>query len=100
MLKVRGVNLVNLGASYANGTTLDVEWVAIATPDNPAPIPGNFVWQQGRAQGAATLRVGRMWRHDAKIYIVSNSGGIGQGRSGKTISCRNIRLLFIAGAAY
>src|SRR5688572_27125697 len=48
MLKVHGVNLANLGASYANGTTFDVEWVEIATPDNPAPIAGNFVWLQGR----------------------------------------------------
>jgi secreted PhoX family phosphatase len=97
MLKVRGVNLANLGASYANGTTFDVEWVQIGTPDNPAPIAGNFVWAQGRAQGAATFgRLEGCWYgNDAKIYVVSTSGGIGQGQvweydpSGETI-----RLLF------
>ena len=36
MLKVHGTDLANLGASYANGTTFDVEWVPIASPDNPA----------------------------------------------------------------
>jgi secreted PhoX family phosphatase len=97
MLKVRGVNLANLGASYANGTTFDVEWVEIATPDNPAPIAGNFVWLQGRAQGAATFGrlEGAWYGNDAKVYIVSTSGGIGQGQiweydpAGETI-----RLLF------
>jgi secreted PhoX family phosphatase len=82
MLKVRGVNLANLGASYANGTTFDVEWVQIGTPDNAAPIAGNFVWLQGRAQGAATFgRLEGCWYgNDAKIYVVSTSGGIGQGQ--------------------
>lgn len=83
MLKVKGANLVNLGASYANGTTFDVEWVPIAIPDNPVPAsPGNFVWAQGRAQGAATFaRLEGCWYgNDAKIYIVSTSGGIGQGQ--------------------
>ena len=83
MLKVRGVNLANLGASYPNGSTFDVEWVPIATPDNPlSTSPGNFVWAQGRALGAATFaRLEGCWYgNDAKIYVVSTSGGIGQGQ--------------------
>ena len=97
MLKVRGVNLANLGASYANGTTFDVEWVEIGTPDNPAPIAGNFVWAQGRAQGAATFgRLEGCWHgNDAKIYIVSTSGGIGQGQIWEYAPAKEtIRLLF------
>jgi secreted PhoX family phosphatase len=83
MLKVVGVDSANLGASYANGATFDVEWVPIATPDNAAPgMPGNFVWAQGRALGAATFaRLEGCWYgNDAKIYVVSTSGGIGQGQ--------------------
>jgi uncharacterized protein len=83
MLKTKGANLANLGASYPNGTTFDVEWVPIARPDNPAGTsPGNFVWAQGRAQGAATFaRLEGCWYgNDRKIYIVSTNGGIGQGQ--------------------
>jgi secreted PhoX family phosphatase len=98
MLKVRGVNLVNLGASYAHGTTFDVEWVPIATPDNPlSTSPGNFVWLQGRAQGAATFaRLEGCWYgNDAKIYVVSTSGGIGQGQIWEyDPAAETIRLLF------
>jgi secreted PhoX family phosphatase len=97
MLKVKGANLANLGASYANGTTFDVEWVPIATPDNPAPIAGNFVWLQGRAQGAATFGrlEGAWYGNDAKIYVVSTSGGIGQGQIWEyDPAAETIRLLF------
>jgi uncharacterized protein len=83
MLKVRGTPLVNLGASYAHRATFDLEWVEIATPDNPAQsMPSNFVWAQGRAQGAATFaRLEGCWYgNDAKIYVVSTSGGTGQGQ--------------------
>ena len=83
MLKVRGSNNVNLGASYANRTTFDVEWVPIATPNNPAAgMSGTFVWAQGTAQGAATFaRLEGCWYgNDASIYIVSTSGGTGQGQ--------------------
>lgn len=83
MLKVQGLALANLGASYETGTTFAVEWVPIATPDNLSPAsPGNFVWAQGRAQGAATFaRLEGCWYgNDAKVYIVSTSGGIGQGQ--------------------
>jgi secreted PhoX family phosphatase len=83
MLKVKSAFQANLGTSYANGTTFDVEWVTIALPDNPASnSPGNFVWSQGRTLGAATFaRLEGCWYgNDAKIYIVSTSGGIGQGQ--------------------
>jgi secreted PhoX family phosphatase len=84
MLKVAGANLVNLGASYANGTSFPVEWVPIATPDSLLPtMPGNFVWAQGRALGAATFaRLEGCWygNADKQIYVVSTSGGTGQGQ--------------------
>jgi secreted PhoX family phosphatase len=83
MLKVGGVDLANLGASYANGTTFDVEWAPLESPDSlSSTMPGNFVWAQGRAQGAATFaRLEGCWfGNDRKIYIVSTSGGIGQGQ--------------------
>jgi len=66
------------------GTTFDVEWVPIATPDNPAAnAPGNSVWRQGRTQNAATFaRLEGCWYgNDARIYIVSTSGGsVSQGQ--------------------
>src|SRR5262245_54910880 len=84
MLKVKSAQLVNLGASYPHGATFDVEWVPIATPDNPASnSPGNFVWAQGRARGAATFaRLEGCWYGgDKRIYIVSTSGGsVSQGQ--------------------
>ena len=83
MLKVKGTSNANLGASFAHRTTFDVEWVRILTPDNPAPgTSGTFVWAQGQAAGAATFaRLEGCWYgNDAKIYIVSTSGGIGQGQ--------------------
>jgi secreted PhoX family phosphatase len=83
MLKVVDVDQANLGASYANGTTFPVEWVPIETPDSLASdMPSNFVWSQGRAQGAATFaRLEGCWYgKERKIYIVSTSGGIGQGQ--------------------
>ena len=83
MLKVIGTDQANLTGAFANGTTWDVEWVEIGTPDNPAAtgVSGNFVWSQGRAQGAATFArlEGAWYGNDAKIYIVSTSGG-GSGR--------------------
>ena len=81
MMKVVGVNQANLTGVIANDTTSDVEWVEIATPDNPAVgVPSNFVWVQGRAQGAATFaRLEGAWYGDDKIFIVSTSGG-GSGR--------------------
>ena len=83
MLKVAGADLANLGASYPNGTTFDVEWVPIENPDSLSPtMPGNFVWAQGRAQGAATFSrlEGAWFGNERRIYIVSTSGGVGQGQ--------------------
>ena len=83
MMKVAGVDLANLGANYANGTTFGVEWVRIDQPDSlSSTMPGNFVWSQGRAQGAATFaRLEGCWLgNERKIYVVSTSGGIGQGQ--------------------
>ena len=83
MLKVVGVNEANLTGVFANGTLFDVEWVEIGNPDNTAAtgVTSNFVWSQGRAQGAATFArlEGAWYGNDAKIYIVSTSGG-GSGR--------------------
>ena len=78
MLKVRGVTQANLTGAFENGRMFDVEWVEVDTPDNPAPgVPGNFVWSQGRAAGAATFArlEGAWYGNDAKIYVVSTSGG-------------------------
>ena len=83
MLRLKNLPLANLGASYSNGVTFDVVWVPIATPDNPtSTAPGNFVWAQGRALGAATFaRLEGCWYgNDHKIYIVSTSGGTTQGQ--------------------
>jgi uncharacterized protein len=94
---VRGQELKNLGANYAHGTTFDVEWVTIGTPDNPASIGGTFVWSQGRLQGAATFGrlEGAWYGNDAKIYIVSTNGGIGQGQIWEYDPAdETIRLLF------
>jgi secreted PhoX family phosphatase len=83
MLKVKGRPKLDLGDSYANGTTFPVEWVPIARPDNPdRGAPEDFVWKQGRALGAATFqRLEGCWCCDKrKIYIVSTNGGRGQGQ--------------------
>ena len=82
MLRVKGVHQANLTGAFANGATFDVEWVRVMTPDNPAQgVPSNFVWAQGRAAGAATFaRLEGCWYgNDAKVYVVSTSGG-GSGR--------------------
>ena len=82
MLRVKGVNQADLTGVIASGTIYDVEWVPIATPDDPAPgAASNFVWAQGRALGAATFaRLEGCWYgNDAKVYVVSTSGG-GSGR--------------------
>jgi secreted PhoX family phosphatase len=98
MLKVKGLHQVNLGASYLNGATFEVEWIPISIPDNPVPSsPGNFVWTQGRAQGAATFaRLEGCWYgNDAKIYVVSTNGGLGQGQIWEyDPGAETIRLLF------
>ena len=96
-LKVKGVHVANLGANLPNGSTYDVEWVPIAAPDAPGAIPGNFVWAQGAALGAARFArlEGSWYGNDAKIYIVSTSGGIGQGQIWEyDPGAEHIRLLF------
>jgi secreted PhoX family phosphatase len=83
MLRVKGRAKADLGDSYRNGTTFDVDWVPIATPDNPdRQSPDDFVWDQGRALGGATFaRLEGCWYgNDRKIYIVSTDGGRGQGQ--------------------
>jgi secreted PhoX family phosphatase len=67
----------NLYEGFANGTRFWADWVPIETPDNPASnSPGNFVWAQGRAQGAATFgRLEGCWYGNGKIYFVSTDGG-------------------------
>jgi secreted PhoX family phosphatase len=83
MLKVKGRTKLDLGDSYANGTTFDVEWVPIARSDNPdRRVPEDFVWSQGRSLGAATFQrlEGCWYGNDRRIYIVSTNGGRGQGQ--------------------
>jgi secreted PhoX family phosphatase len=83
MLRVPTAPSANLNLSYPNGATFPVDWVLISTPDSDSStMPGNFVWAQGRAAGAATFaRLEGCWYgNDRKIYIVSTNGGIGQGQ--------------------
>jgi secreted PhoX family phosphatase len=96
-MKVKNAMVVNLGGNLQNGLTLDVEWVPIARPDAAGNIPGNFVWLQGRALGAARFaRLEGCWYgNDQKIYVVSTSGGIGQGQIFEyDPAAETIRLLF------
>jgi secreted PhoX family phosphatase len=83
MLQVKRRSKLDLGDEYAHGMTFDVEWVPIATPDNPdLESPEDFVWDQGRALGAATFQrlEGCWYGNDRKIYIISTNGGRGQGQ--------------------
>ena len=96
-LKVKNVMGANLGANLPNGVTYDVEWVPIATPDAPGAIASDFVWRQGFLLGAARFaRLEGCWYgNDAKIYVVSTSGGIGQGQIWEyDPGAEKIRLLF------
>jgi secreted PhoX family phosphatase len=67
----------NLFTGYPNNTRFWADWVPIETPDNTASnMPGNFVWSQGRAQGAATFgRLEGAWYGNGKIYFASTNGG-------------------------
>ena len=82
MFKVGGVagSGHNLYTGYPNDTVFEAEWVPIETPDNTASTsPGNFVWAQGRAQGAATFgRLEGCWYGHGNIYFVSTNGGTAQ----------------------
>lgn len=79
MLKVGGVKTThhNLYAGFPNNTRFWADWVPIEMPDSTASdMPGNFVWAQGRAQGAATFgRLEGCWYGNGKIYFVSTDGG-------------------------
>lgn len=77
MLKVHGVEQANLKWGQTQGATYHVGWVRIMTPDDPsATMPGDFVWTQGWAQGAATFgRLEGCWYGNRRIYIVSTNGG-------------------------
>jgi secreted PhoX family phosphatase len=84
MLKVKQQASANLFVGFPNGATFDVEWVPIDSPDSQSTtMPGNFVWAQGRALGAATFGrlEGAWYGNDKQIYIVSTSGGaVGNGQ--------------------
>lgn len=97
MLKVKNARKADLGKSYANGTTFDVEWVPIAKPDDPdGKASDDFVWSQGRAQGAATFaRLEGCCYGNGKIYIVATDSGVGQGQVWEyDTSTETISLLF------
>ncbi len=72
MLKIKNTPQANLTASYADGTTWDVEWVTI---DQPEVInPRNYT--QGYTQGAARFaRLEGAWYDTGLIYFTSTSGG-------------------------
>ena len=60
MLKVATAPLANLGASYPNGTTLPVEWVEIAEPDNISRTDaGQLRVGPGTGAGCGHLRAAR-----------------------------------------
>jgi secreted PhoX family phosphatase len=82
MLKVRNVHQANLFGTFPNGTTFEVEWVPIANPEALTGSSSIFVFNQARALGgAAFARLEGCWySNDAKIYVVSTNGGIGQGQ--------------------
>lgn len=77
MMAVSGEPQKNLKWGQTQGVTYDVRWVPILTPDDPSPLmPGNFVWAQGWAQGAATFgRLEGCWYGRNRIYVVSTNGG-------------------------
>jgi secreted PhoX family phosphatase len=82
MLKVKNARKADLGRSYARGATFDIEWVAIAKPDDSdGRTSDDFVWSQGRQQGAATFaRLEGCWYGNGKVFLVATDGGIGQGQ--------------------
>jgi secreted PhoX family phosphatase len=82
MLKVAGRDKADFGKSYPNGATFDVDWVPIDRPDTNEPGScDDFVWDQGRARGAAAFaRLEGCWYGNERVYIVSTNGGIGLGQ--------------------
>jgi secreted PhoX family phosphatase len=76
MLRIAGFPEANLKWGQTPGVTYDVEWVRIPEPNSDVAVPGNFVWAQGRAQGAATFgRLEGAWYGNRRIYFVSTNGG-------------------------
>jgi hypothetical protein len=95
--KVRTKSRADLGADLTNGVTFDVEWVPIPEPDRGGVILKDFVWRQGRNQGAARFDKleGCAYGKDGKIYIVSSTGGTGEGQVWRyDPQAETIRLLF------
>ncbi len=93
MLKIRNTHQANLTASYADGTTWDVEWVTV---DQPEVInPRNYT--QGFNKGAARFaRLEGAWYDTGLIYFTSTSGG---GISGGQVfhydpRCEKLTLIF------
>lgn len=72
MLKVKNISQADLRASYADGTSWDVEWVTI---DQPEVInPRNYT--QGYDKGAARFaRLEGCWYDTGLVYFTSTSGG-------------------------
>ena len=88
MLKVVGVDNAHLEASQERGTTYQVEWVPIASPDpdfdytpgEEAPTSNDtaltYVGSQGWAQGAAYFsRLEGQVYEDGIVYFTSTQGG-------------------------
>jgi uncharacterized protein len=92
MLKSKGANLANLGASYPNGTTFDVEWV---------PIAGQTIRQARRPatssgrRGALKVRQPLRGSKDAGTAMTARSTScrpvvvLAKAKSGSTIRPKN-----------
>ena len=97
MLKVATAPLVNLGASYPNGTTVPVEWVEIATPTTRrqrcretscGPRDGRRVQPPSRGSKAAGTG------NDGRSTSCRPMAASARGRSGSTTRAETIQLLF------
>jgi uncharacterized protein len=78
MAKVVGTENANLGASFPIGTTFDIEWVDIDTPDPDLAGGAPSVFQQGTAKGGAAFRRLEGAFHsktDGAVYFNSTDGG-------------------------
>jgi len=81
MLKIKGVDHVNLAIGQQGGRSLPVEWVTIDDPD-PAIVTGKEVYDQGAAMGGASFRrLEGCWFGNGAVYFNSTDGGdAGQGQ--------------------
>ncbi len=78
MAQVVGTPNANLGAGFPIGTTFDIEWVDIDTPDPDLAGGAPTVFQQGSAKGGAAFRrLEGAFRSDADraVYFNSTDGG-------------------------